>query len=69
MRKYAFFYQRHACSINIVTAPAKRRLCDSKNLALLAAFWRLAECSILALITWNDLVALRLLNGANYLRA
>lgn len=41
----------------------------SKNLALLAAFWRLAECSLLALITWNDLVALRLLNGANYLRA
>jgi hypothetical protein len=40
-----------------------------RNVALLAAFWRLAECSIFALITLNDFVALRLLSGADYLRA
>ncbi|MBI1731230.1 MAG: DUF4386 domain-containing protein [Gammaproteobacteria bacterium] len=40
----------------------------SRNLALLAAFWRLAECAVLAVITLNDFVALRLLSGANYLR-
>jgi len=38
------------------------------NLALLAAFWRLAECAILAVITLNDFVVLRLLSGADYLR-
>ncbi len=41
----------------------------NRNVALLAAFWRLAECSIFALITLNDFVALRLLSGADYLRA
>jgi Domain of unknown function (DUF4386) len=41
----------------------------NKNVALLAAFWRLAECSIFALIALNDFVALRLLSGADYLRA
>ena len=41
----------------------------NKNVALLAAFWRLAECAIFALITLNDFVALRLLSGADYLRA
>lgn len=37
-------------------------------LALLAAFYRLAESSIFALITLNDFVALRLLGGAGYLQ-
>ncbi len=41
----------------------------NRNLALLAAFWRLAECSILAVITLNDFAALRLLSCADYLRA
>ena len=41
----------------------------NRNLALLAAFWRLGECSILAVITLNDFAALRLLSGADYLRA
>ncbi len=41
----------------------------NRNLALLAAFWRLAESSVLAVITLNDFAALRLLSGANYLRA
>ena len=41
----------------------------NRNLALLAAFWRVAECAILGMITLNDFVALRLLSGADYLRA
>jgi len=41
----------------------------NRNVALLAAFWRLAESSIFALITLNDFVALRLLSSADYLRA
>ena len=41
----------------------------NRNMALLAALWRLAECSIFALITLNDFVVLRLLSGADYLRA
>src|SRR2546428_4238466 len=41
----------------------------NRNVALLAAFWRLAECAIFALITLNDFVTLRLLSGADSLRA
>jgi hypothetical protein len=41
----------------------------NRNVALLAAFWRLTECSIFGLVTLNDFVVLRLLNGADYLRA
>ncbi len=41
----------------------------NRNVALLAAFWRLAECSILAVITLNDFAALAFLSGADYLRA
>jgi hypothetical protein len=41
----------------------------NRNVALLATFWRLAECSIFALITLNDFVTLRLLSGDDYLRA
>jgi hypothetical protein len=41
----------------------------NRNVALLAAFWRLAECAIFALITLNDFVALQLLSGDDYLRA
>ena len=40
----------------------------SRNVALLAAFWRLAESAVLAGITLNDFIALRLLSGADYLR-
>jgi Domain of unknown function (DUF4386) len=40
----------------------------NRNVVLLAAFFRLAECAIFALITLNDFVALRLLNGDDYLR-
>jgi Domain of unknown function (DUF4386) len=39
------------------------------NVALLAAFWRLAESSILAVISLNDFAALLLLRGTDYLRA
>ena len=39
------------------------------NVALLAAFWRLAESSILAVIPLNDFAALLLLRGTDYLRA
>ncbi|HEV8383986.1 MAG TPA: DUF4386 domain-containing protein [Candidatus Acidoferrales bacterium] len=41
----------------------------NKNVALLAAFWRLAESSILGVVTLHDFAALRLLSGAEYLRA
>jgi hypothetical protein len=41
----------------------------NRNVALLAAFWRLVECAIFALIILNDFVALRLLSGEDYLRA
>jgi Domain of unknown function (DUF4386) len=41
----------------------------NRNVALLAAFWRLAECAIFAVITLNEFAALRLLGGADYLRA
>ncbi|HEX2120253.1 MAG TPA: DUF4386 domain-containing protein [Thermoanaerobaculia bacterium] len=40
----------------------------NRNLALLAAFWRLADCAILAAIMVNDFAVLRLLSGAEYLR-
>jgi hypothetical protein len=38
----------------------------NRNAALLAAFWRLGECSILAVITLNDLAALALLSRSDY---
>ena len=41
----------------------------NRNLALLAAFLRLAENAILAVATLNAFAALRLLSGADYLRA
>lgn len=40
-----------------------------RNLALLAAFWRLIETTFLAATALNDLDVLRLLSGADYLRA
>lgn len=40
----------------------------NRTLALLAAFYRLAESAIFALITLNDFVALRLLGGGAYLK-
>ena len=41
----------------------------NRKVALLAAFWRIAECSIFAVIMLNDLATLRLLSGADYQRA
>jgi hypothetical protein len=41
----------------------------NRNVALLAAFWRLAESAIFALIPLNDFVTLRLLSGDDDLRA
>ncbi len=40
----------------------------NKNLALLAAFFRLAEIAVLCVATVNSLVVLRLLSGADYLK-
>jgi len=40
----------------------------NRNLALLAAFWRLVENSTLVAMTLNSLDALRVLSGADYLR-
>jgi hypothetical protein len=52
-----------AVALYVVLRPVNR------NLALLAAFWRLADCSILSVNMLNDFVVLRLLSGADYLRA
>lgn len=41
----------------------------NKNLALLAAFWRLVECSSFGMIALTDFGALRLAGGTSYLRA
>ena len=41
----------------------------NRNVALLAAFWRIAECSIFALIPLNDFITLQLLSGARDLQA
>ncbi|HJQ31843.1 MAG TPA: DUF4386 domain-containing protein [Pyrinomonadaceae bacterium] len=41
----------------------------NRDLALLAAFWRLIETTLLAVTALNDLTALRLLSGVDYLRA
>lgn len=41
----------------------------SRNVALLAAFWRVANAAILAVIILSDFAVLRLLSGAEYLRA
>ncbi len=49
-------------ALYVVLSPVDR------NLALLAAFWRVAESSIFAVITLSDFVALRLLSS-NYLGA
>jgi len=41
----------------------------NRNVALLGAFWRLAESTVFAINTLNDFLALRLLSGADYLQA
>jgi hypothetical protein len=51
------------CALYVVLKPINRPL------ALLAVFWRLAACCILAAVTLNDFAALRLLSGAGYLHA
>lgn len=55
---------------NVVVAIALYALLKpvSPSLALLAAFWRLAEGTILGVITLTSLVALELLGGADYLQ-
>ncbi len=52
-----------AVALYVVLRPVNR------NVALLGAAWRLADCSILAAIMLNDFAVLRLLSGADYLRA
>ena len=52
-----------AVALYVVLRPINR------NLALLAASWRLVDCSILAVNLLNDFVVLRLATGADYLRA
>lgn len=41
----------------------------NRNVALLAALWRVANAAILAVIILSDFAVLRLLSGAEYLRA
>jgi len=50
------------CTLYVTLKPA------GPTLALLAAFWRLVYASIWVLMSVNQLIALRLLNGAEYLR-
>ena len=40
----------------------------NKDLAMLAAFWRLAEATILCVMTLGNLIVLALLSGADYLK-
>ena len=40
----------------------------NRNLALLAAFWRMIDCAILSVNLLFDFAALRLLSGASYLK-
>ena len=50
-------------ALYVVLEPTNRKV------ALLAAFWRIAACSIFAVIMLNDFATLRLLSGADYQRA
>jgi hypothetical protein len=52
-----------AVALYIILAPVNR------NIALLGAFWRLADCAILSIATLNDFAALRFLSGVDYLNA
>jgi hypothetical protein len=40
----------------------------NRNLALLAAFWRMLETAVLVVITLNSFAVLQVLSGAGYLR-
>src|SRR5258706_4604386 len=51
-----------AVALYVVLRPVNR------NLALLAAVWRLVDCSILSVNMLNDFIVLRLVSGADYLR-
>src|SRR5438874_12538031 len=57
-------------AINIVLITALYAVLKSvnRNLALLAAFWGLIETAIFVVLLLNDLEALRLFIGADYLR-
>src|SRR2546429_3154045 len=59
-----------AFAIDIVLITALYAVLKSvnRNLALLAAFWGLIETAIFVVLLLNDLEALRLLSGADYLR-
>jgi len=63
----------HVCGRRHTTAGSLRcaQACQPVNLnvALPAAFWRLAESSILPVISLNDFAPLLLLRGTDYLRA
>lgn len=52
-----------AVALYVVLKPINR------NVALLGAFWRLADCAILAVNVLNDFAALRFLSDVEYLRA
>jgi len=51
-----------AVALYVVLRPVNR------NLALLAAAWRIVDCSVLSVNLLNDFVVLRLLSGADYLK-
>ena len=51
-----------AVALYVVLRPVNR------NLALLAAVWRLVDCSILSVNMLNDFIVLRLVSGTDYLR-
>ncbi len=56
------------CDVTLVAALYVVLKPINRNLALLAAFWRLVECSIAAASIVNELAALRLLGGASSLQ-
>lgn len=52
-----------AVALYVILRPVNR------NVALLALSWRLVDCAVLSVNLLNDFVVLRLLSGADYLRA
>lgn len=69
---------RLGIAVDLVAAPANVVLAVAlyvilqpvnRNLAFLAALWRLAEATVLGVITFTSFVVLQLLGGAGYLQA
>jgi hypothetical protein len=58
-----------ACDIALVAALYVVLKPINSNLALLAVFWRLVECSVVAVTLATDFAALLILSGADSLRA